>query len=287
MSILVIGKTQDPWSKNILQNCPPNAGRKILLLPSRFGQMLLTLPGKIFGYRVIWLADNNDVPKIYARLAKLAKYIITPNQAAEVRYLKIGVPSAKIKTIYPAVRLSEKIIFPPIASFTIACDSRVDINNGLGTLLKATALAKDILGNIKLIIAGPIKNRSQIEWSCRSLGLGGRVQFAPGENDIWIEEVHAYIIPTATAATLPIFLLQAMGLGRAVIATDKLEHKEFIKDKERGLLIEPNNAEVLSQAIITLARDKELLARLGEANHRFIGERQIAMANLYREILEN
>ncbi len=287
MKTLVIGSAQDAWAKIILKNWPATAGHKILLLPSKPGQILLTLPGRALGYRVIWLADNNEVAKIYGKLAKLAKFIITPNQAAEVRYLKIGVPSAKIKTIYPAVRVPEKIIFPPIESFVIACDSRVAINNGLGTLLKATALAKDILGNIKLIIAGPIKNRSQIEWSCRSLGLGGRVQFAPGESDVWLEECHVYILPNAKVRTLPISFLQAMGLGRAVIATNKLEHKEFIKDKERGLLIEPNNAEVLSQAIITLARDKELLARLGEANHRFMGERQMMMAEFYRQILEN
>lgn len=285
MSILVIGKTQDAWSKNILQNCPAVAGHKILLLPNSLGQLLLSLPGKILGYRVIWLGDNNEVSKISGQLASFANHIITPNQAAEVRYLKISVASSKITTIYPTVRLAETIIFPPIQSFVIACDSRIEIDNGLGTLLKAAALAKDILGNIKLIIAGPIANRSQIEWSCRSLGLGGRVQFAPGESDIWLDEVHAYILPQAEVKILPLSLLQAMGLGRAIIATDKLEHKEFIKDKERGLLIVPNNAEILSQAIITLARDKELLARIGEANHRFIRERQTAMADVYRQIL--
>lgn len=287
MSTLVVGKTQDQWAKIILKNWPMDSGHKVLLLPNKLGQMFLTLPGRALGYRVIWLADNNEVSKTYGKLTKLAKYIITPNQAAEVRYLKIGVASVKIKTIYPTVRLPEKIIFPPIASFVIACDSRVAINNGLGTLLKAAALAKDILGNIKLIIAGPLTNRSQIEWSCRSLGLAGRVQFAPGESDIWLEDVHVYILPNAAVTTLPLSLLQAMGLGRAVIATDKLEHKEFIKDKERGLLIAPNNAEVLSQAIITLARDKELLARLGEANHRFIAERQRAIADLYHQIFES
>ncbi len=285
MSILVIGKTQDAWSKIILKNCPAARAHKILLLPNKLGQVLLSLPGRILGYRVVWLSDNNALAKIHAHLAKLAKYIITPNQAAEVRFLKIGVPSAKIKTIYPTVRVPERIMFPPVENFTLACDSRVEINNGLGTLLKATALSKDILGSIKLIIGGPIKNRAQIEWSCRSLGLGGRVQFAPGESDVWLEEVHAYILPHAEVGTLPLSLLQAMGLGRAVIATNKLEHKEFIKNKERGLLIEPNNAEVLSQAIITLARDKELLARLGEANRNFMAERQVVMAEIYRQIL--
>lgn len=291
MNTLVIGKTQDAWSAVILQNCPAIAGHKILLLPNHLGQMLLTLPARALGYRVIWLADNNELAKLYANfaklLSKLVAHIITPNQAVEVRYLKIGVPSSKIKTIYPPVRLPDKIMFPPIANFTIGCDARVEISNGLGTLLKAVALGRDILGDIKLIIAGPIKNRSQIEWSCRSLGLAGRVQFTPGESDLWLEECHVYVLPTNEVKTIPLSLLQAMGLGRAVIATDKLEHKEFIKDQERGFLIEPNNAEILSQAIINLARNKELLAKFGEANHRFMAERQVTMAALYRQLLES
>ncbi|MDP1709491.1 MAG: glycosyltransferase family 4 protein [Candidatus Komeilibacteria bacterium] len=298
MSTISIGRTNDSWQLAILKHWPePLAasglflnlatlgglllyqrvrGQQRLLLPTLSAQILLTLPGRLFGYRVIWLINNQTIPKILKSLVKLlarpTKYIVAPNQAAEVEYLKIGIPSEKIKTIYPPCRRPEKIIFPYIEPFTLSCDSIVEIANGLGTLLRALGLARDILGNIKLIIAGPIHNRAQIEWSAKTLGLGGSLQFSPGNSDLWLAECHAYILPTADQTIVPISLLQAMALGRAIITTDKLEHKEFVEHEKRALLVSSGQAEELSQAIIRLARDAQLLASLGEENYRFASE---------------
>lgn len=298
MNTLSIGHTNDAWQLTILKNWPEPLtvsnlilnlitlgstllyhrffGKKKLILSTLNAQIFLTLTGRLFGYQIIWLINNQPVPNflkpLIKLLAKQVKYIIAPNQAAEVYYLKIGIVSEKIKIIYPPQNLTTKNIFPHTKSFVICCDAALKISNGLGTLLRALSLTRDILGNIKLIIAGPVSNRAQIEWSGKTLGLNGCLQFSPGTSDLWIKDSHVYILPTADEIILPISLIQAMALGRAIITTEKLEHKEFVEHEKRALLVPLGQAEELSQAIIRLARDNELMTSLGAANYQFATE---------------
>ncbi|MEM8524709.1 MAG: glycosyltransferase family 4 protein [Bacteroidota bacterium] len=87
----------------------------------------------------------------------------------------------------------------------------------------------------------------------------------------------------------PTVVLEAMYLGKAVIATNVAGVPEQIEHEEQGLLIEPSNVEVLTHSLSRLINDPKLRAELGrKAQHKaktqFSGT---SYATGFRQIYEN
>lgn len=70
-------------------------------------------------------------------------------------------------------------------------------------------------------------------------------------------------------------LLDAMALGKAVIATRTAATVDYIRDGENGLLVEPYNPQALREAIDLLMRDQALRQRLGAAARRDVIDRYL------------
>ena len=60
-------------------------------------------------------------------------------------------------------------------------------------------------------------------------------------------------------------VLEAMALGKAVVASKVGGLREIIKDGENGFLVEPQNAEHLAQKLCDLLKDRELIGKIGRA----------------------
>lgn len=72
---------------------------------------------------------------------------------------------------------------------------------------------------------------------------------------------------------LPLFLLEAMSMGRAVIATDVPGCRELVEHEVTGLLVPARDPAALSAAMRRLAEDPHLAARLGAASRSRVLER--------------
>ena len=68
--------------------------------------------------------------------------------------------------------------------------------------------------------------------------------------------------------TMPITIIEAAALGKAIISTDVGGIGEWIHDGLNGLLVPAENSAALSDAIARCARDRRLLDRLGSAARR-------------------
>lgn len=279
MRTILIGKIENPWVQAIWQNWPPAAPRRrSLVLAAPLAQILLSLPGRLLGWRVIWLltaGKQNKIMRFRLRLDSFfAHAIIAPNQASEVYYLRLGIGSRKIHLIYPPGELPKSPRRRP-EPLTIACDvSGLAIDEGVSLVLRAFGLARDILENCKLILGGSLgENRTDIEWSVRKLGLGQAVQLTLGGKINWLENADMYIIANTNDRPTPLSIVPALCQGKIIIATEKAAHREFVEHESNGLLVPPNDAEALSQAIITLARDEALSAKLSQNAYEFAQKR--------------
>ncbi|MGC8539907.1 MAG: glycosyltransferase family 4 protein, partial [Phycisphaerae bacterium] len=76
-----------------------------------------------------------------------------------------------------------------------------------------------------------------------------------------------FVLP-APAEPFGLVLIEAMALGKPVIAAAAGGPLEIVADGETGLLFEPGNAESLAQAIKRLLADPELRQRMGEAGRK-------------------
>jgi glycosyltransferase involved in cell wall biosynthesis len=71
---------------------------------------------------------------------------------------------------------------------------------------------------------------------------------------------------------LPVAILEAMALGRPVVATAAGGVPGIVKDGETGLLVEPGDAEALAGGMRRLLSDRALAARLAGAALELVEE---------------
>lgn len=67
-------------------------------------------------------------------------------------------------------------------------------------------------------------------------------------------------------------LVEAMAMGKAVIATDTSTMRSYIKNGENGILVPPGDARAMREAIKRLLDDKEERKRLGNSARKFVEE---------------
>jgi glycosyltransferase involved in cell wall biosynthesis len=90
---------------------------------------------------------------------------------------------------------------------------------------------------------------------------------------------------------VPRTLIEAAAAGRPIVTTDMPGCRELVRDGQEGLLVPPGDAEAAAHAIVKLAADPALRARLGAAAHARFRERftedavKEAVARLYRSML--
>lgn len=82
-----------------------------------------------------------------------------------------------------------------------------------------------------------------------------------------LNETDVLVLPSRDE-TMPIAILEAMGLGKAVISTDVGGVPEWIRDGMNGLLVEKENPVALSEALATCANNREFVEQLQAAGSR-------------------
>jgi glycosyltransferase involved in cell wall biosynthesis len=93
---------------------------------------------------------------------------------------------------------------------------------------------------------------------------------------------------SSSAEALPMAVLEAMALGRPVVATDVGGTAEAVVDGRTGFVVPPGDADPFAHALLKLAADPTLARRLGEAGERRQRERfdGARMVDRYAAVLE-
>jgi glycosyltransferase involved in cell wall biosynthesis len=122
------------------------------------------------------------------------------------------------------------------------------------------------------LIAGIGAQKAALLAQIASLGLVENVKLIGFRNDALaiIRAGDLFVLPSA-AEPFGLVLIEAMSIGRPVIATRAGGPAEIIADHQTGRLVPPCEAGEMARAILTLVRDRELRRRMGEAGHlRFL-----------------
>ena len=82
------------------------------------------------------------------------------------------------------------------------------------------------------------------------------------EDDSIYLQATVFVLPSFYEGQ-PLTLLQAMESGRCVVTTRCCGQKDFIKDKQNGLLFEPGDSEYLAIVLAHALRDKDMRLKLG------------------------
>ena len=122
---------------------------------------------------------------------------------------------------------------------------------------------------ILVLLEGDGPTRKQLEEFVDNHQLKERVRFVGVENNIvnFMRALDIVVLPSIDQEDFPNVVLEAMCLGKPVIASRLAGTPEQIVPNLTGLLVEPGDSAALANALLCMANDKELRERLG-ANGR-------------------
>ncbi|MBN2105978.1 MAG: glycosyltransferase family 4 protein [Deltaproteobacteria bacterium] len=264
-----------------------------------FGMYLYAVPAVLFGFcsgkKVLLRLECGGAYGDFQRMAplKFRKLIIWSSKRAhrilaisseiEHELLLHGFPQKKIQRISNSVDIRR---FAPCdyqkekTMPVISCIGRLEKQKGIDLLLNALKIISDRGVAYAACIVGDGPQRAELVGRVHQLGLSDTVTFAGLQQDVapYFRKTDILVMPSRFEG-LPLVLLEAMASGLAIVATsvggmpDVLDpqHVRNSRDDyavcESGILVPPENPELLAEAIQALLRSPDLRKSLG-ANAR-------------------
>ncbi|MBL7124601.1 MAG: glycosyltransferase family 4 protein [Dehalococcoidales bacterium] len=224
-----------------------------------------------------------EIPMFLQRHAyeKAEKVFTVSHYARENLSANLGISAQKIEVIYNAVN---------DYFFTIARHGEQDKINltfwgrlapgkGIDTLLRALAIAgKKSQKEMCLSIIGEGLNKHKVEfWRLtKILGLSDRVSFIPrlshNEMSKILAKTHLCLFPTQSES-FGLTVAEALAAGIPTISTTATSIPEIITHGETGILVTPNDPEVLAEQILYALDNYPEMERIAQAGkHRVASE---------------
>lgn len=169
---------------------------------------------------------------------------------------------------------------------------------GLDTLLSAIAFVKKTYPAVQALIGGTGELLSQYQKMASDLGIRDNVRFAgyiPHDSlQTYYSRSRMFVLPSSdpTLEGFGMVTLEAMACGRPVITTPVSGVAHEIERSGAGVLVEPENPEMLAGAILDLMGDGKKANAMGQAGRELVVEKysweRIAreIEGIYREILK-
>lgn len=128
---------------------------------------------------------------------------------------------------------------------------------------------------IELAVVGDGPQRAALESQLNTLGLRERVRMAGNRDDVlpWLQAADIFALPSYANEGVPQALVQAMMTGLACVTTTAGSIGELAQDDRTALVVAAQEVGALRDAILRLAGDRALRARLGAAAREFCAAR--------------
>lgn len=131
------------------------------------------------------------------------------------------------------------------------------------TLVRAIALIPET-ENIKFLFVGDGELKEEAIQLAKELNIESRILFIPFRQDVpnILNAIDIYCLPSLWEG-LPIGMLEAMAMKKAVVVTAIDGAKEVIEHGKNGMLIPVKDPQKLAETLVALAHDRELQHTLG------------------------
>ncbi|MFF2776390.1 GT4 family glycosyltransferase PelF [Streptomyces sp. NPDC058052] len=206
-----------------------------------------------------------------------------------------GAPADRIRTVYNGV---DPALFPEAGpepgTPTLSWCGRVDPIKDLETLIRAYAISRAELPELRLRLFGPVPAgnedyRTGLEKLAAELGVADGVSFEGRVSDVPSAYAAGSVVMLSSISEgFPFSLIEAMSCGRATVSTDVGGVREAVGDT--GIVVPPREPAVMAAAVSALLRDGARRAELGRrARQRVIDEFTLhrsvdGFRRIYREL---
>ncbi|MDO9694265.1 MAG: glycosyltransferase family 4 protein [Candidatus Latescibacteria bacterium] len=159
----------------------------------------------------------------------------------------------------------------PEDSLVVVTAARLAPPKGLSVLLESLATLSCRHPALRCLILGDGELRSQLEATAHDLGIEKTIVFAGAVDDVMamLPACDLFVLPSLWEG-LPVALVEAMGMGLPVVATEVGGTPELVNDGTTGLLVRPGDTAMLAAAIDRLIIDEPLRRSLAKAGRRHV-----------------
>jgi glycosyltransferase involved in cell wall biosynthesis len=159
---------------------------------------------------------------------------------------------------------------PPV----IGMAGPLEIVKGAAFFLRACHRVIEAGHNIRMIIAGSGPEERSLRNLAGSLDLSRRLTFVDGGVSMagYLSAIDIFCLPSLQQG-LGVMMLEAMALGRPVIASGVGGVLSVIEDNVSGLIVPPSDSRALGDRIIELLGDRERAKSIAAAGQQVIRDR--------------
>ena len=243
---------------------------------------------------------------VYRRMLARARIIAVSDSVRRTVIESLGCAPSRVHRISnwidlarhaaPRQRGAERQVFGITRRVAVALVGQITPLKGHEEFLKAAGRIVAERADVEFLIAGqdtepghPFETRLRRE--VREFGIEDFVRFLGQVEDLdgLLAAVDAVIVPSWNEA-FSLVTAEAMGAGRAVVASRAGALEELVEHERTGLLVPARDPESLAAAIVRLAEDPSLVEFLGQnakvAAERFSRDHSIdSVVNVYKEAL--
>lgn len=238
---------------------------------------------------------NRRVARVIAISEAVKQAILARNDVPPERVIVVpnGLSIEPLDDAEPVAALRERLGLP-VGVPLVACVARLAPEKDIKTLVAAMASVTARLPEAICAIAGEGTERAALERQISQLGLGRNVKLLGYRTDArdLICAADLFVLPSL-AEPFGLVLLEAMAMGKPVVATRAGGPCEIVCENETGLLTPPGDSAAMANAIEQLLSDPHAACEMGRRGRarfveRFTADRMAqAMVDVYRLALND
>jgi len=212
--------------------------------------------------------------------------------AERVHVIRNGVDVDRFKPQPPSASLRRQLGLPdgaPVACILAAL--RPEKNHEM--FLDVAARVRHEIPAAHFVLVGDGPRRPALEQMAAQLGLTDAAHFLGTRPDVpELLSLSDVVLLTSHVEANPVSILEALAVGKPVVATRVGSIPQSVLDREMGYLVEPGDSATMAGHVVELFRQPELAAALGAAGRqhvvstssleRMVGGYEELLSKLYR-----
>jgi glycosyltransferase involved in cell wall biosynthesis len=209
--------------------------------------------------RIITLTERGTEEHLARGIGRPEQYVSVPS----------GVPTERLRASAPPRADARARHGLDPSAFVVMGLGRLIRIKGFDLAVRALPRVSGAIPTARLLLVGDGPERPALEALAAALRVADRLRMTGGTTDVasHLAAADAVVMPSRNEGMGRV-LVEAMALGRPVVATAVGGIPAVIADAECGRLIAPDDPEALADALVELGRDPGLRRKLGEAGRQ-------------------
>lgn len=244
------------------------------------------IAGRLSGVPVVSSVHVVNRNPAYRFLPNRDPSIVAVSEYLRQWLIKHGVPPQRVRTVYNGTDFAE---FPnldpaeerevrrelevPEAALLVGLFGQINAFKGSYLLVQAAQRVLTRFPSTYFVFVGAVQLHVENDLRALARGYADRLRFTGPRNDVrrLMAAMDVITLPSRYEAC-SMAIIEAMAVGKPVVATRAGGNPELVRDGETGLLIE-RTPEALAEALMTILADASRRRQMGEAALQLARER--------------